>query len=57
MEILKPGNLALATCKECECEFSYKQGEVKTDYLAFARRKYVWCPCCSSRVVIDIQYY
>lgn len=56
-EIIKQGDLAQATCNECKCEFRYKQGEIRTDYPPFARRKFIWCPCCNSRVVIRKDYY
>lgn len=56
-EIIKNGQLATAKCEECKCEFEYKQGEVKTDFPAFARRKYIWCPCCKSRVTLEKSYY
>ena len=60
-EIIKEGSLKKSICKECGCEFTYKQGELETDYPSFQNgfswiKKYVWCPCCENKAIIEIQY-
>lgn len=57
MEIIKDGNKPKATCSECKCEFTYTKDDIITSYPAFAREKYIKCPCCKCKITLEKEYW
>ena len=65
MRIIKnpnPVEEIVKTCPECECEFAYTEGDIKTysysndvlgpGYYGY-RKKYVLCPNCGKKIVLE----
>lgn len=65
MRIIKnpnPVEEIVKTCPECECEFAYTEGDVKTyaysneiigpGYYGY-RKKYILCPNCGKEIVLE----
>lgn len=56
MRIIKRGREfeeRLIQCKHCESELAYIEPDVKTEYYEWHHEKYILCPVCKNRIVIQ----
>lgn len=50
--IIPPPKEKKKTCKKCNCEFTYTEVDIKSDYWDDGAIKWVECPTCNTTVIV-----
>ena len=54
LQIIKPGTKKVTKCKNCGCQFSYEEEDVKVDVKNnIPSEKWVICPQCEKSVIVE----